>query len=144
MSSSPDLKRRPIKSLAWLGDALYELKVRKALLIAGDFHPRDLNTMGAKLARAEAQAEIFQAIHDRLNQDEQDVAQRGKNASLRSGGRGIRNTKDYRFASGLEALVAHWHLCGQAGSARELELLDPEISIRVQALVNAHRASNTD
>lgn len=139
MSNAPDLQRRPIKSLAWLGDALYELKVRKALLIAGDFHPRDLDTMGAKLARAETQAEILLAIHERLSPEEQDVAQRGKNASVRSGGRGIRNTKDYRLASGLEALVAHWHLCEDAGKAREQALLDPEIQARVDALVAAKR-----
>lgn len=142
MKSPPDLKRRPIKSLAWLGDALYELKLRKALLLAGDFHPRDLNTMGAKLARAETQAEIFLAMQARLSQEELDVAQRGKNASVRAGGRGIRNTKDYRLASGLEALVAHWHLCGDEGKARETELLDPEIQVRVDALVQQQREQN--
>lgn len=139
MSSTPDLQRRPIKSLAWLGDALYELKVRKALIIAGDFHPRDLDTMGAKLARAETQAEILLNIHDQLHQAEQDVANRGKNASIRSGGRGIRNTKTYRLASGLEALVAYWHLNGDEGQAREAKLLNPEIQSRVDLLVQEKR-----
>lgn len=139
MSSTPDLQRRPIKSLAWLGDALYELKVRKALLIAGEFHPRDLDTMGAKLARAETQAEILLNIHGQLHQAEQDVANRGKNASVRSGGRGIRNTKTYRLASGLEALVAYWHLSGAEGQAREAKLLNPEIQARVDLLVQEKR-----
>lgn len=137
-----ELKRRPIKSLAWLGDALYELEVRARLLAAGDFHPRDLDKMGASLARAETQAAILLAIHERLSDEEQSVAQRGKNASLRTGGRSIRNTKEYRLASGLEALVAYWHLGGEAGAQRIQELIGPELDTRVKDLVEAQRRKN--
>lgn len=139
MSLDPDLRSRPIKSLAWLGDAIYELEVRSRLLSLGDFHPRDLDKMGASLARAETQAALLLELQDLLDQDEQSVAQRGKNASLRTGGRSIRNTKEYRIASGLEALVAHWHLGGDVGIARMQTLLGPRLDARAEALVKELR-----
>lgn len=138
MSVDPNLKRRSIKSLAWLGDALYELEIRRRLLALGDFHPRELNKMGANLARAETQAEILTTILDKLNDEERNVAQRGKNASIRSGGRAVRNTKDYRLASGLEALVAHWHL-SECGAQRMTDILAPELQSRAVAQVEAMR-----
>lgn len=140
MSASKDLRSRPIKSLAWLGDAIYELELRRRLLAEGDFHPRDLDKMGAALARAECQAEILAAIRAALDEEEQRVTQRAKNASIRSGGRANRNTKDYRQATALEALVAHWKLSGPEGSARMDDLLAPELQSRVLAQVTAFRA----
>lgn len=140
MTVSKDLRSRPIKSLAWLGDAIYELELRRRLLAEGDFHPRDLDKMGAALARAECQAEILAAIREKLHEGEQGVAQRARNASIRSGGRASRNTKDYRQATALEALVAHWHLSGPEGNTRMGEVLAPELQSRVLKQVAAFRA----
>lgn len=139
MSHSANLKQRAIKSLAWLGDALFELQVRQGLLEQGDFQARDLDKMGANLARAETQAALLQELLEELNEEESQVANRGKNASVRAGGRGVRSTKQYRLATGLEALVAHWHLSGEEGAARMKALLEPKLQTRIQAQVLAFR-----
>ena len=101
------LRDRSIRTLAWLGDARFELEVRRRLSTRGDYPTERLDAMKASLVRAEAQAELLAQIDAELTDDERAVVSRGRNATP-SGGRGRRDTRAYREATGFEALVAWW------------------------------------
>lgn len=101
---------RSIRTLAWLGDAEFEREVRLRIAARGDFPTERLDTIKARIVRAESQAALLAAFADEPDESEQAVVRRARNAE--PGGRGPRDTRAYRAATGLEALVAHWLLGG--------------------------------
>ena len=79
-----ELKFSAVKSsaLAFLGDAVYELYVRKYVFESGEAKADFLNKMAVRYVRAESQAVAFDAIYEELDEDEKGVARRGKNHRL--------------------------------------------------------------
>ena len=114
---------RSIRTAAWLGDAFYELEIRRRIAARGDWPVARLDRVRADLSRAESQAELLARIETQLTDEEQNVVSRGRNASVRSGGRVKRDVKAYRGATAFEALVCHWFENGENGRARFDELL---------------------
>ena len=97
-------------SLAYLGDAVYELYVRtRAFDKTQNAH--QLNQVGISAVNHLAQAELLEKIEGELNEEEFGVIRRGKNA------KGIvpKNAKmiNYRKATALEALVGYLYLKGE-------------------------------
>lgn len=97
-------------SLAYLGDAVYELYVRtRALDYTHNAHK--LNLIGTQSVNHLAQAELLGRLEETLTEDERRIVRRGKNA------KGIvpKNAKviNYRKATALEALVGYLYLKGE-------------------------------
>ena len=106
-------------TLAFLGDSVYEVMVRDALLREANRPARELHTQAVAHVRAAYQAAAVGKIADMLTEDESDILRRGRNAS------GISVPKhatpaDYRKATGFECLFGYLFLCGEI--ARLLEL----------------------
>ncbi|KPQ39725.1 MAG: ribonuclease III family protein [Phormidium sp. OSCR] len=104
-------------SLAYVGDAVYELYVRQHYL----FPPRRTHHYHQQVVaqvRAERQAEQLHAIQTDLTDEERDVIRRGRNATVRSPKR--LDPKTYQEATGLEALIGYLYL---TDSERLFELL---------------------
>lgn len=112
MGTDP-LLARSIKTLAWLGDAVYEREVRWRVAQRGDYPIDRLDAIKAQIVCAEAQSALLLEISPELTDPEHSVAKRALNTAG-SAGRGRRSTQDYRRATGLEALVAHWALTQDA------------------------------
>jgi ribonuclease-3 family protein len=94
-------------SLAYVGDAVYELYVRQRYL----FPPRRTHHYHQQVVaqvRAERQAEQLHAIQNDLTDEERDVIRRGRNATVRSPKR--LDPKTYQEATGLEALIGYLYL----------------------------------
>ena len=94
-------------SLAYVGDAVYELYVRQRYL----FPPRRTHHYHQQVVaqvRAERQAEQLHAIQSDLTDEERDVIRRGRNATVRSPKR--LDPKTYQEATGLEALIGYLYL----------------------------------
>lgn len=123
-------RERSIRTLAWLGDAHYELAVRRRLSALGDWPVDRLDRVRAELCRAETQAELLVQIEATLDDVESSVVGRARNASLRSGGRAQRNVRAYRAATALEALVAIW--CEDPASERFENCLGAVLDARIQ------------
>ena len=123
-------QERSIRTLAWLGDAHYELAIRRRLSALGDWPVDRLDRVRAELCRAETQAELLAALEATLDEAESSVVARARNASLRSGGRAQRNVRAYRAATALEALVAVW--CEDANGDRFESCLGPALDARIQ------------
>ena len=138
MTDDEVLRGRSIRTLAWLGDAIFEDEVRKRVALRGDYPIDRLDAIKAAVVRAEAQAGLLDAIEPELEDDEQSVVQRARNAATPAGARGRRTTKDYRAATALEALVAHWRLVGDEGHARLDALLMPRLDALIDEALLRH------
>jgi ribonuclease-3 family protein len=128
-----DLRTRSVRTLAWLGDAVFETEVRRRLAETGDWPVDRLNRACAMVVRAEAQAALLQTVEPTLNEAEQGVVRRARNAEVRGGGRATRDVKAYRSATALEALIGWWHFGGDA--ARVDEVLSDALAQRVTEAV---------
>lgn len=94
-------------SLAYLGDAVYELYVRSCYLLPprrlSDFH----NQVVAQV-RAESQANHLRSLEPHLTKPEREILRRGRNASTGSSRR--LDPKIYQQATSLETLMGYLYL----------------------------------
>ena len=91
-------------SLAYLGDAVYELYVRSCYLLPprrlSDFH----NQVVAQV-RAESQAKHLRSLEPHLTESELEILRRGRNAATSSSRR--LDPKIYQQATSLETLMGY-------------------------------------
>jgi ribonuclease III family protein len=95
-------------TLAYLGDAVYELWVRTHMLEQGHEKVKELHKQVISYVRASTQAQILRALLPDLNEVEQQVVLRGRNA--KGGHPKNVDVVTYRHATAFESLVGYWHL----------------------------------
>lgn len=98
----------PLK-LAYIGDAVYEVLVRRHLL---ENYPGNINKIhkeATKYAKAEGQANSLKKIEEILTEEEKNIVRRGRNSKS---GTIPKNAKiqDYKYATGYEALIGYLYL----------------------------------
>jgi len=96
-------KHYSAQCLAYMGDAVFELYVRKMLLSGGNRPVNTLNKQARQYVSAAAQASMYHHIEPLLTQEEQAVMKRGRNLHSYSRAKSA-NTLEYRHATGLEVL----------------------------------------
>ncbi len=99
-------------ALAYMGDAVYEVLVRTRVMNRGSMQVNKMHKKSASLVKAEAQARIIQALQEELTEEETAVYKRGRNAHSASSAKNA-SIRDYRMATGFEALVGYLYLTGQ-------------------------------
>lgn len=107
-------------SLAFLGDAVYELFVREYLVSKGSCPVKKLHSRAVELVRCEAQSHaLSEKLWPLLTEEEQAVAQRGRNAHV---GHVPKNAAvgDYHGATALEALFGYLYIKGETQRLRQL------------------------
>jgi ribonuclease-3 family protein len=97
----------PLRILAYVGDAVYELHVRAALATKLR-DPRALHQAVVRRVMASAQARVARAVVDVLTEEERDIWRRARNH--RKGG--SRPSPAYRHATAVEAVLGHLYLRG--------------------------------
>ncbi|OYD06611.1 ribonuclease III [Paludifilum halophilum] len=105
--------------LAYVGDAVYELYVRTHLVARGDVRPNEVHREAVRFVSAPFQAEAVRRITGLLTEEEQVVLRRGRNAKSGSIPKNAK-ASDYRYSTGLEALVGHWFLAGETDRLQEV------------------------
>lgn len=97
-------------TLAYIGDAYYELKVRMYLIDKKLTHVNDLHKQAIRFTSGMAQAKIMNYFIDAsiISEDEVDLFKRGRNAS--GPGRKNIDAKTYHLATGFETLVGFLYL----------------------------------
>lgn len=106
-------------TLAYVGDAVYEMFARLVVLTEGNAPVNRLNKKARNIVNAKAQAELYFRIADMLTEDEAAVFRRGRNAKSFTTPKNA-DLMDYRHATGLEALIGYLYLKGER--ARTIEL----------------------
>jgi ribonuclease-3 family protein len=115
--------------LAFMGDTIYDLRVREYLVRRGG-RVRDMHREASRNVCAHAQSEAFGRIEGMLTEEESHVARRARNAHQNP----PRNADpaEYHRATALEALIGYLYLTGQ--TERMNQLLDAAVSIAQQDL----------
>ena len=105
--------------MAYLGDALYDLRVRSKLLQAGG-RVKTLHRSAIGIVCAHAQSEALARIAPELTEAEQDVVRRARNT--RQSPPKNADAGEYCHATALEALIGYLYITGQ--TERMEHLLD--------------------
>lgn len=97
----------PGLTLAYIGDAVYELYVRQKLL-GKSVTAHKLHEMAIGLVNNNSQAALFRKLEPSLTEIEQSVARRGRNTK----GKVPRNADvlTYRIATAMEAVIGYTYL----------------------------------
>ncbi|MCQ4894398.1 Mini-ribonuclease 3 [Anaerotruncus sp. DFI.9.16] len=106
-------------TLAFLGDAVYELCVRQRVVAEGNCPVNDMHRKAVKLVNAAAQSDAFERISGALTEEELAVYKRGRNANATSSPKHAA-LADYRRATGVEALFGYLYLKGETERIGEL------------------------
>ena len=96
-------------TLAYIGDAAYELVVRTFLVDQGNSRPDKLHRKASSMVKAAAQAAMAEALKDSLTEEELSVYRRGRNAKSPTMAKNA-SMSDYRKATGFEALMGCLYL----------------------------------
>lgn len=130
LSKSPE-RIHPL-ILAYMGDAIYEVYIRQYLIARGISHPQKLQQEAVKYVSATAQAKIIFQIIDQLTDEERAILKRGRNAKSGSSPKNAKIT-DYRYSTGLEALIGYLYLSKKEERLQELmQLIIGKVSKEVR------------
>lgn len=105
--------------LAYLGDAVYELVIRTRVVNRGNTQVNKMHRMTSGLVKAEAQAKMYMLLEEELTEEEQAVYRRGRNAKSATMAKHA-TMRDYRMATGFEALMGWLYLNGRLERLTEL------------------------
>lgn len=109
--SEVDIQTYSPLTLAYIGDAAYELIIRTFLVDQGNDRPDRLHRKASSMVKAAAQAAMIQALLPLLTEEEADVYRRGRNAKSVTMAKNA-TMSDYRKATGFEALMGYLYLRG--------------------------------
>ncbi|MCI8659011.1 MAG: ribonuclease III [Lachnospiraceae bacterium] len=98
-------------ALAYIGDAVYELLIRTRVMNQGNMQVNKMHKRSAALVKAQAQAELIGQIFNELSAEEMAIYKRGRNARSATMPKHA-TMRDYRMATGFEALVGYLYLTG--------------------------------
>jgi len=96
-------------SLAYIGDAVYELYVRTHIMRDENLPVNKLHKTATGYVKAKAQSDIMHHIESLLTEDELAVYKRGRNAHSHTSAKNA-DIVDYRHATGFEALIGYLYL----------------------------------
>ena len=106
-------------TLAYIGDAVFDLVIRSVLVARGNSSVDNLHKRSAALVRATAQSQMVRFLEQDLTKEELDIYKRGRNAKSHSSSKNA-GLADYKRATGFEALVGWLYLTNQTGRAAQL------------------------
>ena len=104
-----DLRSYSPLTLAYIGDAVYELIIRTVLVKKRNCPVNRLHKKASSLVKAGAQSAIMEVIEEELTPEELSVYRRGRNAHSPTMAKHA-TMADYRRATGFEALMGYLYL----------------------------------
>lgn len=119
-----DIKTYSPLTLAFIGDAIFDLIIRTMVVSNGNAPVNKLHKSVSKLVQASAQAELYHKIKDQLTEEELTMFKRGRNAKSFTSAKNA-GIVEYRTATGLEALMGYLYLTDQID--RILNLIEPQL-----------------
>ena len=102
-------------TLAYIGDAIYEIIIRT--IVVGEVN--QLHKKSSNLAKAATQAEMVLKLQPFLEEEEEQIYKRGRNAKSYTAAKNA-DIIDYRNATGFEALMGYLYMQGKTKRMFEL------------------------
>ncbi|WP_161979120.1 Mini-ribonuclease 3 [Streptococcus sp. S784/96/1] len=108
-------------ALAFEGDAVYSLYVRRHLIFQGQTKPNQLHRLATKYVSAKAQASLITAMREAqlLTEKEEEIYKRGRNASTHTKAKNT-DVITYKMSTGFEAVLGYLHMTEQIARLEEL------------------------
>lgn len=125
IDSEVDIRTYSPLTLAYIGDAVYDLIIRSYVVAQGNVPNKELHGRVIKHVSAVAQAALVDRIIDTLSEEELSVYRRGKNSKPSSMAKNA-SQKEYLKATGFEALIGFLFLKGE--DDRIFEIIKQEIN----------------
>ena len=118
--------------LAYMGDCVYEIYVRKYLISKyGNIKVNDMHKKATNFVKAKAQAMAVMALKEELDEAEWAIVKRGRNQKSSSMPKNAQ-ASDYRYATGFETLIGYLYLNGlekklEAVIEKSIKLIENQI-----------------
>ncbi|MBQ9945752.1 MAG: ribonuclease III [Clostridia bacterium] len=96
-------------SLAFIGDAVYELLIRNYILSKGEARIKDMHKASVRLVNADFQADMTDILLPLLSDEETAVFKRGRNAHSAHTPKN-KSEAQYHRSTGFEALIGYLYL----------------------------------
>lgn len=106
-------------TLAYIGDAVFELMVRQHMLLTGSRQVDKLHKHTTAVVNAGRQSDMITAILEELTEKERMIFKRGRNSSTVTSAK-HQSVSDYRRATGLEAVFGYLYLNGEQERLNQL------------------------
>ena len=106
-------------TLAYIGDAVYELVIRTILVSRSNTQVNKLHHRASSLVKAQKQSQMIQVLEPHFTPEEEHIYKRGRNAKSYTSAKNASIT-DYRRATGFEAVIGYLYLKGEFGRMLDL------------------------
>lgn len=108
-------------ALAFEGDAVYSMYIRRHLIFQGLTKPNQLHREATKYVSAKAQANLISLMLEEgiLTEKEEDIYKRGRNANSHTKAKNA-DIVTYRMSTGFEAIMGYLHMTGAIERLEEL------------------------
>jgi len=104
-----DIRTYSPLTLAYIGDAVYDLIIRTMVVERANRPANDLHKLTVKYVSAPAQSRIVQGLMDSFTEEERAVYRRGKNAKPHTTAKNA-SLAEYMRATGFEAVLGYLYL----------------------------------
>ena len=125
--SSKDWKLYSPLTLAYLGDAVYEMVIRTICVKRTNMQTQKLHRKVTGYVSAKAQAKMMDALIGELTEEEESIYRRGRNSKPDTQAKNA-SMEEYLKATGFEALVGYLYL------QKEYERMNALIAHGIEAL----------
>lgn len=99
-------------ALAYIGDAVYEVEIRKHLIDQGFGNVNTLHNRAVNFVKADAQASIIRTLMSELSEEEQRLVKRARNHKTATKAKNT-DPVTYKWATAFEALAGYFYLTEQ-------------------------------
>ncbi len=106
---SKDIRTYSPLTLAYIGDAIFDVIIRSILVNKGNTAVNKLHKRASDIVKAGTQAAFVKALMDDFTEEEADVYRRGRNSKPHTKAKNA-TTMDYLDATGFEAVVGYLYL----------------------------------
>ncbi|WP_027209317.1 Mini-ribonuclease 3 [Butyrivibrio hungatei] len=120
-----DIRTYSPLTLAYIGDAIFDVVVRSILVNKGNTAVNKLHKRASDIVKAGTQSAFIKALMDDLTEEEADIYRRGRNSKPHTKAKNA-TTMDYLDATGFEAVVGYLYLTDNMDRVCELVQLGIE------------------
>ena len=106
-----DIRTYSPLTLAYIGDAIYDLLIRTLLVEKGNTQVNKLHKRASSLVKAEKQSQMIEILELHFTKEEEQIYKRGRNAKSFTSAKNA-SIADYRRATGFEAVMGYLYLTG--------------------------------
>ena len=114
-----DLQTVSMQTLAFIGDAVYNVYIRSYLAAQNNRKTGLLHRDSIKYVSAKGQSSTIDKIMDILSEEEIDVYKRGRNTSIHSVSKNV-DVIEYKKSTGFEALIGYLELSNNHSRVDEI------------------------